>query len=84
MNDFSTIPDYGLSWLEASGDHSDIVLSTRVRLARNLQGHAFGARARVNDRQAVLAKFKEILARSESLTKGTLPVSYTHLRAHET
>ena len=72
MNDFSTIPDYGLSWLEASGDHSDIVLSTRVRLARNLQGHAFGARARVNDRQAVLAKFKEILARSESLTKGTL------------
>ena len=72
MNDFSTIPDYGLSWLEASGDHSDIVLSTRVRLARNLQGHAFGARARVNDRQAVLANFKEIFARSESLTKGTL------------
>ncbi len=77
MNDFNTIPDYGLSWLEASGDHSDIVLSTRVRLARNLQGHAFGARARVNDRQAVLANFKEIFARSET-------VSYTHLRAHET
>ena len=60
MNDFTTIPDYGLSWLEASGDHSDLVLSTRVRLARNLQGHAFGARSRVNDRQAVLANFKEI------------------------
>ena len=72
MNDFTTIPDYGLSWLEASGDHSDIVLSTRVRLARNLQGHAFGARARVNDRQAVLANFKEVFARSESLMKGTL------------
>ena len=72
MNDFNTIPDYGLSWLEASGDHSDIVLSTRVRLARNLQGHAFGARARVNDRQAVLDNFKAIFARSESLMKGTL------------
>ena len=72
MNDFTTIPDYGLSWLEASGDHSDIVLSTRVRLARNLQGHAFGTRARVNDRQAVLANFKEVFARSESLMKGTL------------
>ena len=72
MNDFNTIPDYGLSWLEASGDHSDIVLSTRVRLARNLQGHAFGVRARINDRQAVLGNFKEILASSESLTKGTL------------
>ena len=47
-------------------------LSTRVRLARNLQGHAFGARARVNDRQAVLANFKEIFARSASLMKGTL------------
>ena len=72
MNDFNTIPDYGLSWLEASGDHSDIVLSTRVRLARNLQGHAFGARARVNDRQAVLDNFKAIFARSENLMKGTL------------
>jgi len=72
MNDFTTIPDYGLSWLEASGDHSDIVLSTRVRLARNLQGHAFGTRARVNDRQAVLANFKEVFERSESLMKGTL------------
>lgn len=72
MNDFTTIPDYGLSWLEASGDHSDLVLSTRVRLARNLQGHAFGARARVNDRQAVLANFKEIFDKSESLVAGTL------------
>ncbi len=72
MNDFTTIPDYGLSWLEASGEHSDIVLSTRVRLARNLQGHAFGARARVNDRQAVLANFKGVLGRSESLMNGTL------------
>ena len=72
MNDFTTIPDYGLSWLEASGDHSDLVLSTRVRLARNLQGHAFGARSRVNDRQAVLANFKEIFGKSESLMAGTL------------
>lgn len=72
MNDFTTIPDYGLSWLEASGDHSDLVLSTRVRLARNLQGHAFGARARVNDRQAVLANFKEIFGKSENLVAGTL------------
>jgi protein arginine kinase len=50
--------DYGLDWLDASGDHPDIVLSTRVRLARNLQGFAFGPRARVNDREAVLEKVK--------------------------
>src|SRR5690606_2971697 len=37
VNDLPDIPDHSLSWLEASGDHADIVLSTRVRLARNLQ-----------------------------------------------
>ena len=72
MNDFTTIPDYGLSWLEASGDHADIVLSTRVRLARNLQGHAFGLRARVNDREAVLRLFKSSFERTETLVGGTL------------
>jgi protein arginine kinase len=72
MNDIPTIPDHGLSWLEASGDHPDIVLSTRVRLARNLQGHAFGPRARVNDREAVLRRFRDSAPRSDSLRSGTL------------
>lgn len=72
MNDFTAIPNHGLSWLEASGDHADIVLSTRVRLARNLQGHAFGPRARVNDREAVLRRFRDSLERSEALRDGTL------------
>ena len=43
-----TYSDFGLGWLEGSGAHADIVLSTRVRLARNLQGHAFGGRSRVS------------------------------------
>jgi len=72
MEDFASIPDYGLSWLEASGDHADIVLSTRVRLARNLQGQAFGPRARVNDREAVLQRFRACAERCESLRAGTL------------
>lgn len=72
MTDFTSIPDHGLSWLEASGDHADIVLSTRVRLARNLQGHAFGPRARVNDREAVLRKFRDSTAKSDGLKAGEL------------
>ena len=72
LDDFTPIPDKGLSWLEASGDHSDIILSTRVRLARNLQGQAFGPRARVNDREAVLGRFKGSLSASSHLTSGTL------------
>ena len=72
MSDLPTIPDYGLSWLDASGDHSDVVLSTRVRLARNLQGHAFGPRARVNDREAVLEHTKRAAAKVSLLKGATL------------
>mgnify|MGYP003322332323 CR=1 FL=1 len=72
MNEFETIPDHGLGWLEASGEYADIVLSTRVRLARNLQGHAFGQRARVNDREAVLRHFRRSTDRADVLGDGTL------------
>jgi len=72
MSEFASIPDHGLSWLEASGDYADIVLSTRVRLARNLQGHAFGPRARVNDREAVLRQFRESSDKAPSLLGGEL------------
>jgi len=58
IEDLTEVPDSGLGWLDASGDHAEIVLSTRVRLARNLQGHAFGPRARVNDREAVLDQIR--------------------------
>ena len=72
MSDLHTLPDYGLGWLDASGDHSDVVLSTRVRLARNLQGYAFGPRARVNDREAVLEQTKRVTERVELLGGSTL------------
>jgi protein arginine kinase len=67
MDDLATVPDFGLGWLDASGDYPDIVLSTRVRLARNLQGHAFGPRARVNDREAVLGRVRAVSDRVTSL-----------------
>ena len=72
MDPFDAIPDHGLGWLDASGEHADIVLSTRVRLARNLQGYAFGQRARVNDREAVLRQFRGSVGRTEMLRGGTL------------
>ncbi|RMH13662.1 MAG: ATP--guanido phosphotransferase [Gemmatimonadetes bacterium] len=63
FDDILPVPDFGLGWLDASGDHADVVLSTRVRLARNLQGHAFGPRARVNDREAVLRQVQQKIPR---------------------
>ena len=75
MDDLTTLPDLGLTWLDASGDHPDIVLSTRVRLARNVQGHAFGPRARVNDREAVLGRMRTTAAEIDLLS----PASFVRL-----
>jgi len=65
------VPDFGLGWLDAGGPHADVVLSTRVRLARNLQGQPFGARAREADRERVLERMREAAGRSASLRGGS-------------
>lgn len=70
MLDPTTLPDFGLTWLEASGPHADIVLSTRVRLARNLQGFAFGLRSRAEDRAAIFGRVEEAIGES-ALDGGT-------------
>jgi protein arginine kinase len=53
MIDLTTVSDLGLAWLEGSGPHSDIVLSTRVRLARNFQGRAFATRLQIEERERI-------------------------------
>ncbi len=72
MSDLHTLPNHGLGWLDASGEHAGVVLSTRIRLARNLQGHAFGPRARANDREAVLEQTRRAMAKVELLAASTL------------
>ncbi|NUO65272.1 MAG: protein arginine kinase [Gemmatimonadaceae bacterium] len=70
--DLSLLPDGGVSWLDASGSHSDIVLSTRIRLARNVDGYAFTSRAREGERLRVLAQVREAAATSASLAGAFL------------
>jgi protein arginine kinase len=72
MSDLPTLPNHGLGWLDASGEHAGVVLSTRIRLARNLQGHAFGPRARINDREAVLEQTRRAKAKVELLAGSIL------------
>jgi len=57
--DLSLLPDGGVGWLDASGQHADIVLSTRIRLARNVEGYAFTGRARDGERLRVLSQVRE-------------------------
>jgi len=47
------------AWLDNMGPDEDVVVSTRIRLARNLAVHKFPARASARDKQKV---FKEVSA----------------------
>ncbi|HEU0300378.1 MAG TPA: protein arginine kinase [Longimicrobium sp.] len=64
------VPEAGLAWLRADGPHADIVLSTRVRLARNLQSFRFGTRADGDDRREVLRMTLEASGVAPSLAGG--------------
>lgn len=64
MIDFTLLTDGGMPWLDASGPESHLVLSTRVRLARNLTTHAFTLRNTPQDRE-------EILTSVESAARAT-------------
>jgi protein arginine kinase len=70
--DLTLLPDGGVSWLDASGAHADIVLSTRIRLARNVEGYAFTARARDGERLRVLGQVRDAVQASPSLADSLL------------
>jgi protein arginine kinase len=68
--DLSLLPDGGMAWLDASGPGSHLVLSTRVRLARNLSTHPFAPRATPADREAVLREVQAAARETVSLRQG--------------
>lgn len=70
MIDVTSLADFGLNWLEASGPHSDIVLSTRLRLARNLQGHAFSLRLRDAERIQIYERVRQAAEQHSDLKGG--------------
>lgn len=70
--DLSLLPDGGVRWLDASGPNADIVISTRLRLARNVVGYAFTGRARDGERLRMLAQVKEALTQVPILDGSVL------------
>jgi protein arginine kinase len=48
-------------WFGGSGPLSDIVISSRIRLARNLAGHKFLSRCSNSEKSDILNKLKEVL-----------------------
>ncbi|HRP08735.1 MAG TPA: hypothetical protein PLL69_09625, partial [Gemmatimonadales bacterium] len=47
-------PEFPLDWLEREGPHPEMVVSTRVRLARNLKSVRFPSRAGPAEREGLL------------------------------
>ena len=72
MKEGSSLPDSGLEWLDADGPLADIVLSTRVRLARNLSEHRFALRSDEAERQAIFDEIRVAAEQTPSLGKGTV------------
>ena len=46
-------------WFSGSGPSADVVISSRIRLARNLAGHKFLSRCSNTEKTAILKKLKE-------------------------
>jgi protein arginine kinase len=59
----------GAAWLSGSGSEADVVISSRVRLARNVAGFRFLSRADRQQRQQVLNVCRERLLRLASSNK---------------
>ncbi|HEX7024417.1 MAG TPA: ATP--guanido phosphotransferase, partial [Gemmatimonadales bacterium] len=70
MIDLSLLPDGGMSWLEASGPGSHLVVSTRVRLARNLARHRFVTRSDQSEREAILGEVEAAASTSGGLGRA--------------
>ncbi len=54
-------------WFDGSGPLADIVISSRIRLARNLAGHKFLSRCSAAEKSDILKQLKDVL---ESLELG--------------
>jgi protein arginine kinase len=71
MKEATNLPDSGLEWLDADGPQADIVLSTRVRLARNLEDHKFALKADDAEREQILETARAAARKTSALGEGT-------------
>ncbi len=52
-------PEGGVEWLRADGPQTDVVMSSRIRLARNLESFPFLTKATPDERQRIVAIARE-------------------------
>ena len=69
IQDSVPLDDRGLDWIRGGGE-AEIVLSSRVRVARNLQGFPFPGRAGAEERADVVERIRAAAEHAESLNGG--------------
>lgn len=57
-------------WLTEEDEYSDVILSSRIRLARNLRGYAFPPKASPSELSTVLEKVEYACEKSDTLRKA--------------
>ena len=57
---FESLLENKEGWLSAKGPNSDIVISSRMRLARNIENYLFPSRAFASQKNKILEKIQEI------------------------
>lgn len=68
FEDMAKVP---AAWLSGSGEEANVVLSTRVRLARNVAGCRFPMSADSETRQRIVGYVDSTVARSNLLSEGS-------------
>ncbi|MBN2145425.1 MAG: protein arginine kinase [Candidatus Aureabacteria bacterium] len=60
-------------WLNGTGPESDLVLSSRIRIARNIKGFRFPGKATSEDKKKILSIVESVVSSSKSsMLKGSL------------
>ena len=52
-----------MKWFQARGQQSDVAVSTRIRLARNVKGLSFGSRLQSAQAEKLIEEVKEAAAK---------------------
>ncbi len=67
---FEDMATHLTGWLDGRGDESMVVLSTRVRLARNIAGFVYPSAADNEIRNKIVNHFENVTSRSDIFNKG--------------
>jgi protein arginine kinase len=80
--EFNDLTNSNGEWLRGAGPESDIVISSRIRLARNLADFPFLSRATESDRISIETSLRGAVASlktSQRLSEGTLYIDVSNL-----